>query len=634
MALRLNLFLVISVSLFWQVNGQERSALPEYPSLRKIAEVFTRTYDIEDYQSDDFYRFRFIKDPSGWYVVPEYFSGKKPIRLDLWNAGNGFPEHIIPDKQGKQIMLSDLISNSDLYDYSIHPYFGYPGWKDDVIEDFQNRSLDSLSDNQLYGLARAFSEKASDIFWPHSMYPDISSVRGEDVKRRDIRNFLDLSRKAIEKYTFLHERSPAFETKVGLMDVKLSNEVMSKYYELKLFGFEDEAESLLNEFGADSLYDTFWKEYARQTLSQARPNSIIFSNGDNDTYPLLWVQEVENLREDVMIINLSLLNDPQYTKLLSGGYLDAPPVKIGFTDPQLDIITKSVILVDPQAEDMPDPNFRWLEKFIILKSGDPSGIIPIDTGLNEIRFLTREGLFDTLVIKNGMPGNVLSTAELVVRSLLNYQLGKRNIYFTKGMQEKYSNMVENEELTDLGLLYELIHKSENTISFNNQYYDTTRLGRLSRQKGLSLKDPSYYARAMIYNLVMEAQLMLILMDKDLESTYTRLSEFVREHPADSTGINFYYLFAVSELHKNQQFQESAINHFRDFISLLGKKINETELSDDNFRDLGQLKFYQSIIAGIKQHEKLVMDSGTSDNLIEMENTIYNRLMEFPEINVK
>ncbi len=304
------LFLLLLWGCFFDSFAQTGAAIPT------IEEVVRRFHDAYLIDNDEDGYITFEKRKDGWFVVSNRYEKnafvpfKKSLFYDVEQKAYkdvGFAENKIP----REFKIADYVDDWSRRYFDMHRYFGYRGWYKDVINELEPKK--DLSDDELNSLARAYSTYSYNLFsdqgdnaineeiWTLSY--NINCFTDEQVKI-----YTRLSEKAQQYFKQLYDQNPAYETTVGNIRIKYANEVVVRFHILLAHSAKHASDiQLPNDLYPDSILQPL-----RKILADCPEESILMSFGDNDFYPVLYLQHKEKLREDVYLLNYNLLGVDRY----------------------------------------------------------------------------------------------------------------------------------------------------------------------------------------------------------------------------------------------------------------------------------------------------------------------------------
>jgi MFS family permease len=213
------------------------------------------------------------------------------------------------------------------------------------------------------------------------------------------------------------------------------------------------------------------RDFAANYLNSCAPNAILFTNGDNDTFPLWYCQEVEGIRTDVRVVNLSYLGADWYIEQMSRKVYNSDPLPISMKPSQYVNGRRDIVyLVDQYKEAVP-----LKDAIEFIKSDDPKTKQPGSSG-EQIAYLPvksftipidKEQILKTGTVRPAYAGRIASQMkwkverghllknDMMILDILANNNWKRPVYFAVTVgRENYVNLDNYFQLE--GLTYRVV----------------------------------------------------------------------------------------------------------------------------------------------------------------------------------
>ena len=377
------------------------------------------------------------------------------------------------------------------------------------------------------------------------------------------------------------------------------------------------------------------RDIAKAYLDSCEPNAILFTNGDNDTFPLWYVQEVEGYRTDVRVVNLSLLNTDWYIDQQRRKAYDGEPVPFSFDWTQYKMGTRDVLYfrgpVNNKRWDINDV-ITWVKRNddgVKFRAGDSKKLhkfpvkkfrVPIDKEAVYANGVIDRADSASVVdhIDWNWKSNIMPKRDLMVVDLIANNNWERPIYFsiTVGQNPKaYFWLTEYFRLEGMAYRFVPVKNTRPTTGINYGTVDSDIMydNLMNKFEWGNMELPDVYLdetnRRLSYNLrTIYGRLANQLIEEGQNDRAVEvLDRAMGKMPTEKFGFN-YFVFGIIDAYYKAGAIDKAHAITEDFADFLDDELQyygnfdrkERKWVENEYRT--DLQFYQMLMQNVQNYE--------------------------------
>jgi len=372
---------------------------------------------------------------------------------------------------------------------------------------------------------------------------------------------------------------------------------------------------------------------AKAYLNSCDKDAILFTIGDNDTFPLWYAQEIEGIRTDVKIVNTSLFMTDWYIDQMKAKAYESDPLPISFTHDQYVGDNLDYVAHIPKIET------RWNIKDFIDFIKNPKSTVGLQNGqtihfypTNKIRLnVDKEAIIKNKVVNPkyndsivpymdiDIKGSALYKNRLMMLDILANNNWKRPIYFSGGAFDDEDYLWLKDYLQLDGMVYKLV-PIKNTPSKDggpmdmgqidaDKMYDIVMKWDWGNSNGNIYHDPETRRNSITYRTNLSRLMNQLIAEGKIDKAKNIINLAITKMPLDKFG--YYSLvepfaggyYKVGETAKAQDLLNKLVNKYKEELNYYATLTpgDQTDLAIDIITDIER---YRSLLQVMKENKDL------------------------------